>query len=193
MTDLGPSALRYLAAADITPEQWIAFGGWYDVEIDEDGVRRVARDGQWHGDSCGCKDDRCIGHHHSANEECSCLPALVDDYIQAEEAFTLWQDYRAAVEANDGRGDEDAYEAAWSRAASWVNLHYPRALTFSLDTPVKRKNGISATFPPLDDKGTIPQWISTVPEGDGYRQLLWSDDTNVYGGIAALETGAVIH
>lgn len=120
MTDLSPAALRELEAAGITQADWIAAGGWYDVEIDDDGVRRVARDGQWHGDSCGCRDDRCIGHHHEAGEECGCLPVLIVDYLKNREAYELWQDYRAAVEANDGRGDEDAYEAAWSRAEDWI-------------------------------------------------------------------------
>lgn len=31
----------------------------------------------WRGDSCGCPDDRCIGYHHDAQDECQCLPALL--------------------------------------------------------------------------------------------------------------------
>ena len=34
-------------------------------------------DGVWRGDACGCTDDRCIGHHHNAHEDCGCLPAIV--------------------------------------------------------------------------------------------------------------------
>lgn len=31
----------------------------------------------WHGDDCGCPDDRCIGFHHDESEDCGCLPALL--------------------------------------------------------------------------------------------------------------------
>lgn len=31
----------------------------------------------WHGDECGCADDRCIGYHHEPYEECGCLPVLL--------------------------------------------------------------------------------------------------------------------
>lgn len=31
----------------------------------------------WHGDKCGCSDDRCIGHHYDEGEECRCLPVLI--------------------------------------------------------------------------------------------------------------------
>ena len=32
---------------------------------------------RWHGDSCGCPDDRCIGYHHDTPDDCGCLPALL--------------------------------------------------------------------------------------------------------------------
>jgi hypothetical protein len=31
----------------------------------------------WHGDACGCPDDRCIGHHHDEHDDCGCLSALL--------------------------------------------------------------------------------------------------------------------
>ena len=34
--------------------------------------------GRWHGDACGCPDDRCIGYHHDGPDDCGCLPALLD-------------------------------------------------------------------------------------------------------------------
>lgn len=34
---------------------------------------------EWAGDSCGCPDDRCRGHHHDFNEQCMCLSSLVAD------------------------------------------------------------------------------------------------------------------
>jgi hypothetical protein len=40
-------------------------------------MRYWAGDGRWGGDRCGCPDDRCIGFHHEAGEECGCLPACI--------------------------------------------------------------------------------------------------------------------
>jgi hypothetical protein len=39
-------------------------------------------DGRWHGDACGCPDDRCTGYHHDAASECGCLPVLLADYLR---------------------------------------------------------------------------------------------------------------
>lgn len=38
-------------------------------------------DGAWHGDKCGCSDDRCIGHHHDERDDCGCLGVLLEDYL----------------------------------------------------------------------------------------------------------------
>jgi hypothetical protein len=38
-------------------------------------------DGDWHGDRCGCSDDRCIGFHHDENDDCGCLPALIEQAL----------------------------------------------------------------------------------------------------------------
>lgn len=35
---------------------------------------------EWRGDACGCTDDRCTGHHHSAEERCGCLDAQLDQF-----------------------------------------------------------------------------------------------------------------
>ena len=35
----------------------------------------------WHGDRCGCPDDRCIGHHHENLYDCSCLRAVLDGIV----------------------------------------------------------------------------------------------------------------
>lgn len=35
--------------------------------------------GQWQGDTCGCPDDRCIGHHHDAEDDCGCLRTILDE------------------------------------------------------------------------------------------------------------------
>jgi hypothetical protein len=34
-------------------------------------------DGTWHGDVCGCTDDRCVGYHHAQGDECTCLAVQV--------------------------------------------------------------------------------------------------------------------
>jgi hypothetical protein len=46
-------------------------------------VRKAGRwdDGDWHGDRCGCTDDRCIGFHHDENEDCGCLPVLLEEAL----------------------------------------------------------------------------------------------------------------
>jgi hypothetical protein len=42
-------------------------------------ARRHFGDGRWHGDACGCPDDRCAdGYHHDDGEDCGCLPALLE-------------------------------------------------------------------------------------------------------------------
>ena len=46
-------------------------------------ARRYFTDGRWHGDACGCPDDRCIGYHHDGPADCGCLPAVLDE-IRAE-------------------------------------------------------------------------------------------------------------
>lgn len=33
----------------------------------------------WRGNTCGCTDDRCGGHHHGVGARCRCLDALLDE------------------------------------------------------------------------------------------------------------------
>ena len=42
-------------------------------------ARRFFDVGGWHGDVCGCPDDRCIGFHHDEQDECGCLQALLTE------------------------------------------------------------------------------------------------------------------
>lgn len=42
-------------------------------------VRSWSADGLWYGDVCGCPDDRCVGHHHDAEDECGCLRSILDE------------------------------------------------------------------------------------------------------------------
>lgn len=64
MTRLTANAREQLRWAGITQRQW---------------ARRFFSDDQWHGDVCGCPDDRCIGYHHDEQDDCGCLQALLAD------------------------------------------------------------------------------------------------------------------
>jgi hypothetical protein len=46
-------------------------------------VRHWFTDGKWHGDSCGCPDDRCIGFHHGGPHDCGCLAVTLGEYVRA--------------------------------------------------------------------------------------------------------------
>lgn len=183
MTKLNSEARRILAAAGITVRDWIAYGGWLKEVTDDAGYRRWVPETEWRGDECGCSDDRCIGFHHDEGEECGCLQAIIANRAKDREAYYIWHAYRTAVETNDGRGDRDAYDAVWRRAEIWVRRHYPRALTFSLDAVVKGERGISATYAPFPD-GSIPSYVGANPDGDGYRQQLWTEGTDLNGHIS---------
>ncbi|MDN5587304.1 MAG: hypothetical protein L0G69_12170 [Brevibacterium sp.] len=68
MTRLNDEALTVLSGYDVTPNQWIKHHGHGD---------------EWGGDECGCPDDRCIGHHHLADEPCGCLRMLLNEYVSS--------------------------------------------------------------------------------------------------------------
>ncbi|MEN3122840.1 hypothetical protein [Janibacter sp. LM] len=56
----------------------------------------------WHGDTCGCPDDRCRGFHHDEDETwCGCLTACLDDVVR----------HRAADDHRDVDG-EDGHHVA---------------------------------------------------------------------------------
>jgi hypothetical protein len=64
MTALNATAKATLKAYGVTQAGW---------------ARQHFTDGRWHGDACGCPDDRCMdGFHHDPHEECGCLLALLD-------------------------------------------------------------------------------------------------------------------
>ena len=47
-------------------------------------VRSIGwEDGKWHGDSCGCVDDRCSGgfHHDDVGEPCGCFWVEFRQYL----------------------------------------------------------------------------------------------------------------
>lgn len=70
MTRLNEDARGALQSAEVSQAAWIRHHFGADVKT-------------WHGDSCGCPDDRCIGFHHDAQDDCSCLTALLADYRKA--------------------------------------------------------------------------------------------------------------
>lgn len=64
MRNLNQTACDELDAAGVTPSVW---------------ARAHFADGRWHGDACGCPDDRCTGRHHDTDEPCRCITALIAD------------------------------------------------------------------------------------------------------------------
>lgn len=61
-----------------------------------------AGDGKWHGDSCGCTDDRCIGYHHDESDSpCDCLTVVLREYVCGCIGHIWSDDIR---EADYGRG-----------------------------------------------------------------------------------------
>jgi hypothetical protein len=65
VTRLNDAAKAALSDAGVSQAAWGRAQGWAD--------------GRWHGDACGCPDDRCIGYHHGDGDECGCLRVLLAD------------------------------------------------------------------------------------------------------------------
>ncbi|GAB3868625.1 hypothetical protein GCM10028801_44890 [Nocardioides maradonensis] len=163
MSALTPAALQVLADAGLSEAAWIEW-------CEGPGAT------EWRGDACGCSDDRCRdGYHHERDEECGCLPALIAErarsYAAAAELAPIWQAYRAALEANDGAGDPDAYEAAWAAAEAWVRTYDPNTISFSLDALVNGRAGLSTRNRYNDDDHLIWQ-----PGMD--RLVRWADEVD---------------
>lgn len=58
-----------LRRAGISPRKWAQINFGTDT---------------WHGDACGCSDDRCIGYHHEPDNDCGCLGALLTAWANPE-------------------------------------------------------------------------------------------------------------
>lgn len=133
MATLNDAALQQLEWAGLTEAEWIEWN---------EGPGAT----EWRGDACGCSDDRCIGYHHDVNEECGCLPALLEErersYTAAREAQPIWDAYQQAIADKD----EAAVRAARERAGEWVRTYGGSTVTsFSLDELVNGHAGISVT------------------------------------------------
>lgn len=46
-------------------------------------ARTFWTDGIWRGDTCGCPDDRCTGHHHNTDTNCDCIDTLISEHATA--------------------------------------------------------------------------------------------------------------
>jgi hypothetical protein len=68
MARLNLYAREILRDAGYTPKRWAETTG------------AISPEGEWVGDACGCNDDRCIGYHHEEDEDCYCLPSLIELY-----------------------------------------------------------------------------------------------------------------
>jgi hypothetical protein len=63
MAALNATAKAALKAAGVSQAAW---------------ARVHFADGRWHGDACGCPDDRCMnGFHHDGPDDCGCLVVLL--------------------------------------------------------------------------------------------------------------------
>jgi hypothetical protein len=94
-------------------------------------TRHRFADGVWHGDACGCLDDRCIGYHHDEGEECGCLPAWLEQYY-LEALAPSWFVLEVSGDGSGGlgplgaevrelgpwlsRGDAEIAQANWQRS-----------------------------------------------------------------------------
>jgi hypothetical protein len=54
---------------------------WYPPTTIVGYVRWACGGDTWYGDACGCTDDRCIGYHHDEDDDCGCLPVLLDQHV----------------------------------------------------------------------------------------------------------------
>jgi hypothetical protein len=151
MTRLSFDAREQLQDAGITQAAW---------------AREHFADGTWHGDRCGCPDDRCIGHHHDVDEDCGCLPALIGLSLHSREARALWRQYREAIST----GDQVGCVAALAAALRWARRNYPYARAVSLDVLVDGREGISITYQP---RWPAPEWAVPTGRDNEYRLLVW--------------------
>ena len=78
-------------------------------------ARRYFTDGRWHGDACGCPDDRCIGHHHDDPDDCGCLLFVLDE-IRAERKAAAWlaAPFETEDQAREAAHQVVAPEPGWS-------------------------------------------------------------------------------
>lgn len=74
MTALRREVLVGLQMAGVTRKAYVEH--WW-------GPSDKPQGGEWHGDACGCPDDRCIGYHHDEHEDCRCFPVVLAQVLDA--------------------------------------------------------------------------------------------------------------
>ncbi len=110
MTYLNEDARRYLYGSANVPITEIAWARYWG-----------SGSPVWGGDECGCPDDRCIGHHHGADEPCGCLRALVPDYETMEaEAIAIWESYQAGEAGAIAAGEKWVQERSVDDLTGWA-------------------------------------------------------------------------
>jgi hypothetical protein len=78
MSSMSRATIDALRAEGITRRKYVAhIAAWLTYDTP---------DPEWHGDRCGCPDDRCIGFHHGPDEECGCLAVFVAEIHDAARA-----------------------------------------------------------------------------------------------------------
>lgn len=110
MTQLNQAARETLRWAGLTPGVWAKRHGYDSAKA-------------WRGDECGCPDDRCIGYHHDAEEECGCLPALIEELRRDERKLAAARPVWAAHLSAIGSGTAEDRAEADKLAAEWVATH----------------------------------------------------------------------
>ena len=78
MSALNAAAKAELRDAGISQADWART--WFPCNAVAGDRRTEIGRPVWLGDACGCPDDRCIGYHHGAGEDCGCLPVLLGRY-----------------------------------------------------------------------------------------------------------------
>lgn len=80
------SGMTYLAGLDQDARATIRLAGLTLAEYARAAHGPDASAQRWHGDSCGCWDDRCRdGFHHDPHEPCGCLPVLIEQVRQQKQ------------------------------------------------------------------------------------------------------------
>jgi hypothetical protein len=116
MTQLTRDARATLRDAGFTSRQWAQLHGYSGAT-------------DWRGDECGCTDDRCIGFHHDATDECGCLPALIEEHRKQQRASAAGRDVWAAHTRASETGTPDDRAAADELAAAWIAEYHPGAIS----------------------------------------------------------------
>lgn len=119
MTQLNSEARATLQDAGFTSRQWAQLHGYSGAT-------------DWRGDQCGCTDDRCIGYHHDAVDECGCLRALIEEDRRTQQASAAGREVWASHVNATATGTEEDRAGADALAAAWISDYHPNGISHSL-------------------------------------------------------------